>query len=172
MKKAQIWVETVIYTLIGLSILGIVLGVVKPSIDEQRDSLSIKQNVELMDYIDRQISEISYVGGNSRVLDMKIGRGKLIVDGDDDVLTMRVEDSKSEYSEPGVLVDAAGNVKALTEKKGGIYSVSLILNYTGRFNITYKGEDSEHTFQYAPNPYKVNVANNGIIEDLTNIDFF
>jgi len=37
MKRAQVWVETVIYTLIGLSIMGVVLAVAIPKINETKD---------------------------------------------------------------------------------------------------------------------------------------
>ena len=45
-KKSQVWVETVIYTLIGLSIIGILLAVLKPTVESTKDRLMIEQIIE------------------------------------------------------------------------------------------------------------------------------
>ena len=44
-KRGQIWVETVIYTLIGLTIIGLLLAVSKPQIDKQKDKALIEQKI-------------------------------------------------------------------------------------------------------------------------------
>lgn len=171
-KKSQVWVETVVYTLIGLSIIGIVLGIVKPAIEERRDSISIKQSVDLLHYIDEQINEVKYTGtGNSRPITMKIGKGKLFIDGATDTVSMLIDDSKSEYSEIGVPTDIGGNLRALTLKKGKVFSVNLMMNYSQRLNITYNGKDNVQTFQSAPVQYDLYVINNGVTGSLVNIDF-
>ena len=38
-KKAQVWIETVIYTLIALALIGTVLAFVKPKIQEIQDKI-------------------------------------------------------------------------------------------------------------------------------------
>ena len=55
MKRGQVWVETVIYTLIGLTIMGLLLAFVKPAIDEKRDQIVIGNSLEIINSIDSQI---------------------------------------------------------------------------------------------------------------------
>jgi len=174
-RKAQIWIETVIYTLIGLAIIGIVLGIIKPAIEERKDSISIAQSIDLLNVIDSKINEIKYVPGNAREMEIKISRGKLIVDSQGDKVQILIEDSKTPYSEEGIEV-SVGSIGALTEKKGSKYSVSLTLDYKQKLNITYMGGELNHTFQAAASPYNVAIKNKGAIGEgqnpLTNIDFF
>ncbi|MFH1710726.1 MAG: hypothetical protein ABH840_00270 [Nanoarchaeota archaeon] len=172
-KKAQIWVETVIYTLIGLSIIGIVLGIVKPAIDERRDSISIAQSIDLLNYIDQQIDEVKYAGaGTSIPLGINIGRGKLYLDGENDKISIIIEGSRSKYSEPGEVVSVGGNIKALTIKKTSTYVVNLSIDYSNRANITYKGKDVLQTLQNAPVAYEFYLKNNGLTGDYQNVDFY
>ena len=172
-KNAQVWIETVIYTLIGLSIIGVVLGIVKPAIDERRDSMSIKQSIDLLNYIDQQIDEVKYSGaGTSIPLDIKIGRGKLYLDGEKDTISVIIEESRSKYSEPGEVVSIGGNIQALTIKKTSKYNVNLSIDYSNRANITYKGKDILQTLQSAPVAYGFFLKNNGLTGNYQNIDFY
>src|SRR3989344_5151623 len=111
-KRGQVWVETVIYTLIGLVILGLLLGVTKPKIDELKDRMVIKQTVEALNTLDLQIQDIQYVAGNKRVVEFKIDRGKLVIDPVKEQIYWILEDSKSEYSEPGREI-SSGDIKVL-----------------------------------------------------------
>jgi len=172
-RKAQIWIETVIYTLIGLSIIGIVLGVVKPAIDERKDSISIKQSIDLLNYIDQQIDEVKYSGaGTSIPIDIKIGRGKLYLDAEKDRISMIIEGSRSKFSEPGQVISIGGNIQALTVKKTSAYNINLTIDYSNRANITYKGKDVLQTLQSAPVAYGFFIKNNGLIGNYQNIDFY
>ena len=38
-KRGQVWVETVIYTLIALALIGTVLAFVKPKVEEMQDKI-------------------------------------------------------------------------------------------------------------------------------------
>lgn len=172
-KNAQVWIETVIYTLIGLSIIGVVLGIVKPAIDERRDSMSIKQSIDLLNYIDQQIDEVKYSGaGTSIPLDIKIGRGKLYLDGEKDTISVIIEESRSKYSEPGEVISIGGNIQALTIKKTSKYNINLSIDYSNRANITYKGKDILQTLQSAPVAYGFFLKNNGFTGNYQNIDFY
>ena len=55
-KKGQIWIETVLYTLIGLSLIGLVLAFVTPKINEARDNLVIEQTKDVMKIFDDKIN--------------------------------------------------------------------------------------------------------------------
>ena len=50
-KHGQVWVETVIYTLIAFALIGTVLTFVKPKIEEMQDSAIISQRNNSFIYI-------------------------------------------------------------------------------------------------------------------------
>lgn len=170
-RRSQVWIETVIYTLMALTIIGIVLGIVKPAIDEYRDAVSISQSKNVLNGVDGIINEIKYTPGNSRNLELKITRGKMIVDGEEDKIRIIIDNSKYAPSGPGLNVTEA-NVIILTNstKNKKIYLVTLTLDYKNKFDISYQGANKTRVFQYAPTPYKVSVKNNG--GGIFNIDFF
>ena len=47
-KNGQVWVETVIYTLIAFSLIAAVLAFVKPKIDELQDKAIIEQSIGMI----------------------------------------------------------------------------------------------------------------------------
>ncbi len=169
-KKAQIWVETVIYTLIGLAILGLVLGLAKPKIDELKDKAIIDQSINILTEIDGTISSL-YPVGNSRPASIKIQKGILRINGEGDYVEYFLEKSSYKYSEPGEIIKY-GNIKVKTIQNVKTYDISLILNYSGKLNITWEGEDSEKILQPAPSPYSLIIANKGFNEEgIPDIDF-
>ena len=168
-RKSQVWIETVIYTLIALTIIGIVLGIIKPVLEEQKDKVAIRQSIDALNEIDSKISNIKYVPGNSRSLELKITRGNLIIDGEEDKIKIIIDDSNYAPSQPGLIVNE-GNIEENTTSKGKKYRVTMTLDYSDKLNITYKGKDEQKTFQYAPVSYKLSVINNG--GQVFNIDFF
>ena len=78
-KRGQIWVETVLYTLIGLTLIGIVLAIVTPKINESRDRIVVEQSIESLKIFDEKIKEVSENAvGNTRVISQfELGRGEL-----------------------------------------------------------------------------------------------
>jgi len=163
-KLAQIWVETVIYTLIGLVIIGTTLAFVKPKIQEVQDQAVIEQTIEIMRYIDSVVSEITRGGeGNTRIVEIGIKKGNLKFDSNSDSIIFTLSESKSMYSEPGRTIKD-GNINILTEKKGSkVYDVTLTLDYTNKYNLQYDNSEVEaKTITKAPIPYKVKLENNGV----------
>jgi len=165
-KRGQVWVETVIYTLIGLVILGLLLGVTKPKIDELKDRMVIKQTVEALNTLDLQIQDIQYVAGNKRVVEFKIDRGKLVIDPVKEQIYWILEDSKSEYSEPGREI-SSGDIKVLTEK-GQKTSVKLTLGYPN-LDLSFNLKQEEKILQASSQPYKLVMENLGVT-GITKID--
>lgn len=156
-KRGQIWVETVIYTLIGLAIIGIVLTIAKPKIEEKKDSIVIEQAIEALKNIDSKITDVRVAEGNRRSIELKIGRGDLVIDLDEDKINW-VIDSSFEYSEFGKTVPV-GKVKVLTEDENPL-KVILGLDYA--IDLTYDGESSGvRQINSAPNPYTILVENKG-----------
>ena len=50
--KGQVWIETVIYTLIAFVMIGLVLSYARPKIQEIQDQALIKQSTDMLKQID------------------------------------------------------------------------------------------------------------------------
>ncbi|MDO8622699.1 MAG: hypothetical protein Q7R52_00465 [archaeon] len=156
-RRGQVWVESVIYILIALAMIGAVLAFARPKIQEIQDKMIIDQTVEIMRVIDEQIYSAAQGGsGNIRVIDLIIKRGEMTIDSTNDKITYALTDSNSQYTEPGQDIEM-GDIIARTEKKGDTYSITLTLNYETKYNLDYSGK----TFTKSPTPYKISIKNDG-----------
>jgi len=164
MEKGQIWIETVLYTLVGLTIIGTILAFVKPVIEEKKDSMSLQQGVEILNGIDENIEEILYYGvGNSRSLNINLRRGRLIIDSENDTIGFEME-SKYMFSQPNTLVNI-GKIKVLTKQKAKkLFNVEMKIPY--EINITFNNQETEKILQPSSVLYRVVATNKG-----NNIDF-
>ncbi len=158
--KGQVWLETVIYTLIGLSILGVILALVTPKIQETKDKAVIDQSLSLLDDLSRTIDEIKFVPGNSWPVQLKFEKGVFVVDGEGDEVYFLFEDSKVAYSEIGETI-TRGKITIETTRAGKEIKVKLSLRYANALNITSRGEDQLQRFQSAALPYDLFVENVG-----------
>ena len=158
-KKAQIWVETAIYTLIGLSIIGIILAIATPAINNKKDEAIIEQTITALNALDKKMLETRETTSNIRNIEFRVKRGKLVINSTENNIMYILEESKLEYSEPGVEVEY-GKIIILTEKIGKKYNINLILPYEN-LNIIYKGEEKEKTLNPAATPYKLSLENKG-----------
>lgn len=168
-KRAQIWVETVIYTLIAFVMIGLVLSFVKPKVEESRDKAIISKTLQIAQEIDNVILSVRDVSGNKRVVDIEIKKGEMSIDGKDDKIVFKIE-SRYQYSQPGEDV-YYGNIITRTDKKGKTNIVTLTSDYSGKYDLTYKGEDESKTITKASVPYKIFITNAGKVADKTNINF-
>ena len=159
MKKGQIWIETVLYTLVGLAIIGTILAFVKPAIEEKRDSISLQQGVEILNGIDENIGEILYYGvGNSRAIDINLRKGELIIDSENDTIKFEME-SKHMFSQPNAPV-SIGKIKVLTEQKAKkLFNVEMEIQY--KVNITFNDQDTEKILQPSSVLYRMIAKNKG-----------
>ena len=155
-RRGQVWVETVIYTLIGLAIIGILLAVTKPQIDKMKDRLMIEQTIESLNKIDAKIFEVRQAPGNKRLLEIKISRGSLTFDCASDSISW-VVDSDYKYSEIGEEINL-GSLVVLTEGANP-YVVTLRQDYP--LNLTCGGMDIEKEISGAATPYSVLVESVG-----------
>ncbi len=168
-KRGQIWIETVIYTLIGLAIIGILLSFINPAIKEKKDEVLIEQGISMLESIDDVIKEIKFYGeGNSREINVKIQSGKLIINSKNNSINFNIE-SKNMFSEPGEEIKE-GEIIILTEESGNSYLVTLNLEYD-KINLTYNRGGEKKVYQKSTSPYKIMITNYGKINDKTNIDF-
>ncbi len=160
MARAQVWVETVIYTMVGLALIGFVLSLVIPRINEYKDKSIIESTISALDTIDGKIGQVLSAPGNVRVVDFVLKRGYLTIDADADLIKFELEDSTSVFSEPGVTIQI-GRVNVTTTQQGKKYFVTLILPVDG--DLTLK-DSTESTKRLSPVaiPYKLSFENTGI----------
>ncbi len=155
-KFGQVWVETVIYTLVGLAILGTLIAVSKPKIEEMRDESLIEQAMESMLSINSKIYEASKTKGMRTRFDLKIGKGFFIINSKENKIYWQI-DSSVLYSEEDVEIEI-GLIKVLT-KKADPWMVELQIPYN--FDIRFEGEDIEKSFSQSSIPYKFFIENEG-----------
>jgi len=157
-KSGQVWIETVLYTIIGLAIIGIVLAFVMPKINESKDNIIVEQSISAMKELDSKIKDVAKQEGNKGRIDFSMKRGYLYINSTSNSIFLGVEGLTSIYSEPGVEIED-GNLKIMTVEGQKSNSVFLTLNYA--FNITYDGEDIEKKLTAAPLAYKIIIENKG-----------
>jgi type II secretory pathway pseudopilin PulG len=162
-RKGQIWVETVLYTLIGLALIGIVLAIVTPRINNSRDRVIVEQTIGSLGIFDESINEALDKGpGNiRRITEFSIRRGSLFIDGQNDQIYFVIEDLNKPYSEPGINVKD-GRITILSEEGQKDSTVTLTLDYSGRADIRHKGNDAEGKYSIASAPYAFSIENNDL----------
>ena len=166
-NRGQIWVETVIYTLIALILIGAVLAFIIPRIQEIEDKAIIEQSIEMLQNIDSVISSVVIGGpGNKRIIDIGIKKGNLIINSEKDKIIFEMK-SQYIYSQEGEII-SIGDVTVLTEKIGGSNKITLTSNYS-KYDLTYEGENESKTITHSSTPYKLSIENKG--GSKTTIDF-
>jgi hypothetical protein len=170
MKRGQVWVETVIYTLIALVLIGAVLAFVKPKIEEMQDEAIVKQSMGILEGIDNLVlSTVRGGQGNKRIIDVSISKGKLIIDGEKDAISFYIE-SKYTYSQPGEPVEIAG-ITVTTEKIGSNNKITLTKDYSkSNYDIKVGGGDNVKNLEKSPTPYKISIYNAGSDSTKTQIN--
>ncbi|MDP3986616.1 MAG: hypothetical protein Q8P81_00115 [Nanoarchaeota archaeon] len=160
-KRGQIWVETVIYTLIAFTLIGLVLTFAKPKIEELQDKGLLDQSVNVLEEIDLVIKNIGSPG-NQRVINLGIGKGTLNIDGENEKIFFEIE-SLYEYSDPGKEVER-GNLLINNQQTGDFNRINLTIEYENH-NITNQNLNTLRKIERSPNPYKVLISNEGLDED-------
>ena len=156
-KKGQVWIETVIYTLIGLTIIGLVLAVALPKINQKKDEVMIDQAIQALETIDDKVYGVQGALANRRTVDLDIGKGRVIIDLKEDSISW-VIDSSFKYSEPGFPTEL-GNMIILTEETNP-WTVTMKINYA----VDLRFEDmtvGTKELDSAPTPYKLMIENVG-----------
>ncbi|MFH1522087.1 MAG: hypothetical protein ABIF18_03955 [archaeon] len=156
-KNGQVWVETVIYTLIGLAIIGLVMAAALPKINAKKDEVVIEQSIEALNNIDDKIYEVQRAAGNRRVVDLKIKKGIFIIDMEENSISW-ILDSSFQYSEADIPV-SLGRLN-VTTRSADPWEVELKLKYST--DIQYGGDNSgTMQLDIAPTPYRFVIENNG-----------
>jgi len=170
--KSQIWIENVIYILIGLTIIAVLLSLAYPQIEKIKDRGIITQTLSAMDVLDGKISEVEQAGGRIGKVVFKIAKGRLEIDSTSNSIEYILEDTRLEASEIGVPIEQ-GNFILLTEKYGGRFKISLKKEYNN-LDITFdESIDKLGVLQAGSVPYSIFIENVGdnVVEDPTHLDF-
>ena len=166
-KKGQIWIETVIYTLIAFVMIGLVLAFAKPKIEELQDKAIIEQSIAIMKDIDSIILTMGGPG-NQRLNKLTIKKGLLKIDGEKDLFVFSME-SRYTYSEPGEDI-SDGNLIIHTKQRGKLNIVNLTRDYSGKYDITYQGRDEIKLISKSSISYNLLLSNKGEVENKTVIN--
>lgn len=160
-RKAQIWLETAVYTLIGLALIGMVLAFATPKIQASQEKALIEQAINSLENFDSLFNEIINSGsGNRRTYETLFKKGELSIDGENDIILFNFE-TKTAYSQPNLTIKN-GAVSILTLKKQKGYTTELKLNYSGQADIVVSGKQESKKYDSAPTSYTLLLTNNGI----------
>ncbi len=174
-NRGQVWVETVIYTLIALTIIGLFLSFARPKVEELQDKSILEQSSQMLEDINVIVLDITQRGaGNQRKVNVGIKKGSLNISASDDTLEFEMQ-GRYTYTEPGDNGEFGpfveiGNIVATTRKTGNTNTVKLISNYSD-YNITYDGGEEGRKIGKSPTPYELIISNKGIVSGKTQINF-
>ncbi len=160
-KRGQVWIETVLYTLIALALIGLVLGFVMPKINQTKDKLVIEQTINVLTLMDDKINRAAEAVGSSRKIEFNIKRGELYINSTSNKIVFVLDELTKPYSSPGVDIKN-GPVTIRTESEQKNNKISLSLDYSTRYNITYSGADEDKKFNPIPTAYSLMVENKGV----------
>jgi uncharacterized protein (UPF0333 family) len=157
-KRGQIWIETAIYTLIGLTAIALLLMIINPRIEKIRAESALEDTKDAMNELDVLIRELSQKAqGNVRIYNLKLGRGRLTLNSSNNSIIYELIDTNLKYSEPGIIVPD-GRFNLLTKEYGSSYNIYVRLDYDD-INLTYRGLETNYIFQQGSVPYKIMIEN-------------
>ena len=162
-KISQVWVETAIYTLIGLTLIAVVLSAALPQIEKIKDRETVKQTIVAINQLNQKIAEAREAPSSTRLYDIVISKGKLEIDGEKETITYVLENTKLEFSEVGEKIKE-GDIITETQKYGSRFNILLSINLTKNTNLTFNNLDVLKTLQPGPSPYRLVIYNNGTID--------
>lgn len=171
MEKSQIWIETAIYTIIGLTIIGIILSITIPEIEKIKERAIITQTNEALNNLNREIQKVEQTEGNVRIIDFKITKGKIDIIPKDKKIIYTLENTKLEFSEEGQSIKQ-GDITFKTQSVGKRFNVILEMSYDNLY-ITFDKNDKLKTLHGSPTLYRLKIVNVGDnkIGEKTHIDF-
>ena len=121
--------------------IGLVLSVVKPKIEEGQDKALIEQSLDIIKNINSIILDIKRAPGNQRIIELGINKGNLKIDDINDRIIFEIE-SRYEYSEPGQdIQENTIGINIHTEKIGKFNNVTLTKDYNQKYDLKYQGEE-------------------------------
>jgi type II secretory pathway pseudopilin PulG len=170
-KKSQVWVETAIYTLMGLTLIAVVMGIALPQIENMKDRETIKQSIVALNLLNQKISEVLLSSSNLRIYNLLISKGEFEIDCVNEMIYYRLKNTRLQFSELNEKIKE-GDITILTEKYGSRYNIILSLNLSSNTNLTLNNQDNSKILRPGPSPYSVKIYNTGAIDSFEryNID--
>jgi len=163
-KKGQVWIETVVYILIGLALIAIVLAFVMPRINEEKNKAIVEQTIKALSVLDDKINEVIDAGiENRRIVDFSMRVGELYITKVSEVVFV-LKDLNEPYSEPGVKIPVGRIIVETIEGKKSS-SVNLTLQYWSIANLTFDGKEETKKFSSSSIPYRFSIENKGLAAD-------
>lgn len=172
-KKGQVWIETVLYTLIGLGLIGMVLAFAMPKITDAKDRATIEQAITSLNEMDEKINAISDISGNTRNYEITLKKGDLLFDLQNNKIVMTIGGLRKLYSEEGAPIKQ-GRVTIKSIKGQKENSVELTLEYSP-LNLLWKNSDettdnTQKKLTAAPIAYKLAFESKRIKDDTLGIN--
>ena len=133
-KHAQIWIETAIYTLIGLSIIAILLSIAVPQVDRIKDKGIITQTENALNDLNGKILEASETPGNVRIIYLKLAKGRLEINSQNNSIEYVLENTRVKLSELGEKIHP-GDLTLETKKSGDKNNVFISIDYNNKVNL-------------------------------------
>jgi len=178
-KKSQVWVETAIYVLIGLTLIAIILSIANPQIQKIREKGVVDQTKSALVELNRVIFDVGNVVGNVRIVDFKIAKGKIEINPKSNKISFIFDNTLFKLSEPNdpnevdPIVIKEGDLSITTTKYGKRFNLLLELDYNNSLNLTFDLSDELKTLHAAGVPYKIKIENVGDVglDSKAHLDF-
>ena len=159
-KKGKVWIETVIYTLIALVLIGTVLVFAKPKIEQMQDKSLLEQSLQMMTEIDGIIRETAgSATGNQRKIEIGIKKGELTFDGINDKIVFQMQ-SDYEFSELGEKT-FYGDFEIITEETASTKTISITRDYSDVYDLKFQDDNKEKIISKGGSIQKILVYNKG-----------
>jgi len=167
LKKSQVWVETAIYALIGLTLISIILSIATPQIQKLMDKNIVDQTNSALIELNKVIFDVSNVVGNVRIVDFNIAKGKLVINPLENKISFILENTKLKLSEPNdpneinPIIVKVGDISIMTTEYGERFNLLLELDYNNTLNLTQNFGNEVKILNAAGVPYRIKIENVG-----------
>lgn len=153
--RGQVWIETVLYTLISLVLIGLVLSYAIPKLQAVQEKTIIDQTIASMRILDQTIKSAVELGsGNVRTYELALKRGIFEINPESDSIVFTLDDMSKPYSEMNVPINF-GPVQLISLEDRGNIQAKLIMNYT---NLNILTDKDELSLSGTPVPYQLRIS--------------
>ena len=159
-KKGQVWMETLLYTVVSIAILGVVLSFALPKLEQNKERALIAMHISTLKTLDALVLNLANApAGNSRAYSLQLERGTFVIDGTANKLLFTIPEVGVKYSEVGVTIHD-GSVSVLTSAAGKKkYTITLSTSYDSLgLDLVADQKDSALEFTQAPTPYTLQIT--------------